>query len=294
MGRWRVPGSASGRLVAAAAALAVAHQLLFAGWWIDDAAITFSYARNLVNGDGLVPWPGGERVEGYSDPTWLLLIAAGLAVRLDPFVWAKILGAAFGVVTVVLVGRLAGELADEEDVPATSLAPVLLAGSAQFAIWSASGLENGLFGMLLVAGILGLLRELRTGGAPWSALAFLALVWTRPEGAMYAVVALAWSALVALRDRRGGWAVARWSLVVVVPSLALEGRSGCGPCPCGRISGPWGPGTPCGSSSSARWWWGSRCSVPGARPTTARSPAASSPTRSRRGSCSPCRSAATG
>ncbi len=220
MGRWKVPGSASARLVAAAAALAVAHQLLFRGWWIDDAAITFSYARNLVNGDGLVPWPGGERVEGYSDPTWLLLIAAGLAVGLDPFVWAKLLGAAFAVVTVLLVGRLAADLAEEADAPATSLAPVLLAGSAQFAIWSASGLENGLFGMLLVAGILGLLRELRTGGPPWSGLAFLALVWTRPEGAMYAVVALAWGILAS--RRRGPWPMARWSLVVIVPSVALE------------------------------------------------------------------------
>ena len=30
-------------------------------WWVEDAAISFSYARNLANGDGLVPFVGGRQ-----------------------------------------------------------------------------------------------------------------------------------------------------------------------------------------------------------------------------------------
>lgn len=45
----------------------------------DDAFISYRYAENLVNGNGLVYNPG-ERVEGYSNLGYTLLIAAGLLV----------------------------------------------------------------------------------------------------------------------------------------------------------------------------------------------------------------------
>jgi arabinofuranosyltransferase len=37
----------------------------------DDAMISMRYARNLANGDGLVWNPGGEKVEGYTNPLWV-------------------------------------------------------------------------------------------------------------------------------------------------------------------------------------------------------------------------------
>ena len=45
----------------------------FAGWVVDDAGITFSYARNLVLGYGLVAQPGAEPVEGFTSLSWCLL-----------------------------------------------------------------------------------------------------------------------------------------------------------------------------------------------------------------------------
>src|SRR5262245_15180176 len=42
----------------------------------DDAYISFRYARNLADGHGLVFNPGGERVEGYSNFLWVLILAA--------------------------------------------------------------------------------------------------------------------------------------------------------------------------------------------------------------------------
>src|SRR3954451_10285533 len=38
----------------------------------DDAMISMRYAKNLANGYGLVWNPGGERVEGYTNPLWVL------------------------------------------------------------------------------------------------------------------------------------------------------------------------------------------------------------------------------
>jgi hypothetical protein len=41
----------------------------------DDEMIGMRYAKNLVSGAGLVWNPGGERVEGFSNPLWLLYMA---------------------------------------------------------------------------------------------------------------------------------------------------------------------------------------------------------------------------
>ena len=41
----------------------------------DDAMISMRYAKNLSNGDGLVWNPGFERVEGFSNPLWMLYMA---------------------------------------------------------------------------------------------------------------------------------------------------------------------------------------------------------------------------
>ena len=41
----------------------------------DDAMISMRYAKNLANGYGLVWNPGGERVEGYTNPLWVFFMA---------------------------------------------------------------------------------------------------------------------------------------------------------------------------------------------------------------------------
>src|SRR5690348_14687575 len=46
-------------------------------WGSDDAYISYRYAHNLMQGYGLVYNPGGERVEGYSNLLYVLLIAPG-------------------------------------------------------------------------------------------------------------------------------------------------------------------------------------------------------------------------
>ena len=49
--------------------------LPFRNWTPDDAFISFEYARNLAEGNGLV-FNDGERVEGFSNLLWTLLLAA--------------------------------------------------------------------------------------------------------------------------------------------------------------------------------------------------------------------------
>ena len=42
----------------------------------DDANIFFVYARNIAAGHGFVYYPGGERVEGFTSPAWVIVCAA--------------------------------------------------------------------------------------------------------------------------------------------------------------------------------------------------------------------------
>lgn len=64
---------------------ATVHQAWFWGWYIEDAAISFAYARNWAEGEGLVAIPGGERLEGYSNATWVALLALFELLGIDGF-----------------------------------------------------------------------------------------------------------------------------------------------------------------------------------------------------------------
>jgi hypothetical protein len=207
------------------------HQSTRWTWFIDDAAICFAYARNLVEGHGLVPYPGGERVEGYSDPLYIALLAAFHAFGLDGFTVAKPLGLVFAAATGWLTWRLARRALPEHTArqgPGALVAPIALAASAQFAIWSASGLENGLFCLLLTAGLVRTLEEVDAHGQrgaavfPWSAVLFLLLAWTRPEGLLYAApsgAVFAWGTFTRTRDWRP---TLRWGVALAVPYAASE------------------------------------------------------------------------
>src|SRR2546422_6890197 len=66
---------------AAAATLAVATVRLRFG--IDDAFINFRFAENLAGGLGPV-FNAGERVEGYTTPAWVFLLAGLHRLRAPP------------------------------------------------------------------------------------------------------------------------------------------------------------------------------------------------------------------
>src|SRR3989442_4278247 len=66
---------------AAAATLAVATVRLRFG--IDDAFINFRFAENLAAGLGPV-FNAGERVEGYTTPAWVFLLAGLHRLRAPP------------------------------------------------------------------------------------------------------------------------------------------------------------------------------------------------------------------
>ncbi|NCG21534.1 MAG: hypothetical protein GWP91_21180 [Rhodobacterales bacterium] len=204
-------------------ALFCVHQVVYAEWFIEDAAITFTYARHAATGEGWTAYPGGPWVEGFSNPTWTALLAATDFIGPGPWMSAKLYGCLFGVLTLPMAFLWAKEVSGDRGLLPV-VAPLVLATSPQFAIWTASGLENALFGWLLALGSVELLREMRTHGTPWSALPFGLLSITRPEAAMYVAVAGILAFVLTFRERKGP-ALLRlivWTGLVLTPFLIYE------------------------------------------------------------------------
>jgi hypothetical protein len=183
------PAIVAGLIVATC--LAVAHHLWFWSWTIEDAAISYAFAQNIAAGHGPVPFPGGEFVEGYSNPTWVALLALLALVKIPPESAAAALQLVLGAAAVPLAFLLAQELTRWQRPALALFAAFVVATNSQLAHWGSSGLENALFVALLTSGLWLLARELRGASGVRSALPFLLLAGTRPEGVAYAAVAIA-------------------------------------------------------------------------------------------------------
>ena len=89
-------------LIALATLLLLGHSLLHARYTIDDAAISYVYARGLAHGQGWVFQPGSETVEGVTNLLWVVLLAGGARIGLDPHLLSKVLGLLAALATVWL------------------------------------------------------------------------------------------------------------------------------------------------------------------------------------------------
>ena len=167
-----------------AAALTIAVALRFQ-WKLDDAYITFSYAQNWVQGNGLV-FNVGERVEGYTCFLWVALSALGLYLGADIVWWSTTLGILSATGAVFAAGSLARELAPVRLRPATALSAVMVGAYPPLAWWAASGMETALFTCLLTTAMW---LHVRNGEASVMAPICLALAsMTRPEGLLLSVL----------------------------------------------------------------------------------------------------------
>lgn len=169
---------------------ALLHSLLFRTWIVDDAAISFAFAKNLAEGHGLTCQPGSPPVEGYSNPLWVLLFTPLMSLHLfDILITPKVLSALMVAATFIIVGRtLVSCLRCEWG--AAFVALLLTALNPSFIIWTHSGLENPLYVLFLsltmglaVVAVRSKLRDWRIALALGGLAAGAAL--TRPDGVIF-------------------------------------------------------------------------------------------------------------
>jgi arabinofuranosyltransferase len=165
-------------LLVAAILLCIAQSLYFE-WKPDDAYIAFVYARNWVDGHGLV-FNIGERVEGYTCFLWVALCALGRLTGADIPQWSTALGIGSALGTILVSYHLAHDLAPADSRVGAAGAALLVGTYPGVAWWASSGMETMLFTFLMTAAIW---RHVRDGARSVSAPVLLALLsLTRPEG----------------------------------------------------------------------------------------------------------------
>ena len=182
----------------AAAVLLLAHTAHF-DHFADDAYISLRYADNWLRGEGLV-FNVGERVMGYSNFLWVVLLATFGALGGPLVDAAQTLGLVFSLACVAVVSRHVA--ARTQGWLPAACAGLWLAASGPFALWAGAGLEGPLFAFALLIATLGAQRvaeleegeEIRTPlGVTCAALAIATL--TRPEGVGYAIALAIWLGL---------------------------------------------------------------------------------------------------
>jgi hypothetical protein len=122
----------------------------------DDAFITFRYAENFLNGHGLV-YNIGERVEGFTNFLWTIMMILGGRLGIDYVDFSQILGTAFGLGTIImlfLIGYLAeNRLPRKRRLFLAGLSCLILGGTYSFAYWTVAGLETAAFSFMVVSSL---------------------------------------------------------------------------------------------------------------------------------------------
>ncbi len=181
-------------------------------WVCDDAYITYRTVDNFVGGFGL-RWNVAERVQAFTHPLWMFLMAAFYAVTREEY-WTSLgLSVALSAATLWIALRR------------VALTPLMMAAGAgvlilskSFIEFSTSGLENPLTHLLLAA----FFAAFYNGAFAGRRVALLSLLaglgaLNRMDSILLFGPPLAWALLLFCRGTGGRWSV--WSSVT-----ALLGR----------------------------------------------------------------------
>ena len=209
--------------------LALLGGLAAVAWFLcDDAFISFRYARNLLEGHGLVFNPG-EYVEGYTNLLWVLELAALWKVLgIPPEQAAPWLSVACTVGVVAMLGVWLVRLPQLRHRWLVAwMAFGLLCSSATFAVWtSGGGLETRQFTLFIVVAVVCLsLWRSKRWGLVVASLSLALAAYTRPEGLLIGGLCIGWFALQSMADAgraRPDWRRLAWLAMPFVVLVAAH------------------------------------------------------------------------
>lgn len=215
-------------------------------WTCDDAFIVFRYARNLVDGLGLV-FNAGERVEGFTDFLWVLWMAPSFRLRVSPETWANFWSIAcylgtLGLLASAYIRRGKSLPGGVWPIPVATLAA---AAHSDWNIYATSGLETSAFTFFLVAGFFVLTRPiLSPHRAAAGGILFGVACLTRPDGLVPAAAAGVFVLFFSFAPLRAAASYAAGVLATCLPLVIF------------RLwyYGEWFPNTYYAKSASIAWY----------------------------------------
>lgn len=168
--------------------LSIAILYMNRDFYHDDSYITLRYARNFIDGSGIV-WNQNEYVQGYTNFFYLILISFFGRLGLDLVLASRIIGV-IALVCLPAILIFFGTAVDEKPRrPLWHLAGILVMTSAPMLVWSIGGLEGTLFSLLVASGCLLFLLALNKFTPYWfyaaSGCSFGLSFLTRPDGIVF-------------------------------------------------------------------------------------------------------------
>ena len=151
---------------------------------LDDAFITFRYARHLAEGLGPV-WNPGEAVEGYSNFLWMVLMAGVHKMGMDPVIASQALGVLCFGVNLWLIYQLGLHWLGNQRM---ALVAMVLSGMCfTMSAFATGGLETSLFGLEWSLAIWTYTRIREAHRPAWPGFLLLGILLgltqlTRPDG----------------------------------------------------------------------------------------------------------------
>jgi arabinofuranosyltransferase len=199
---------------------------------VDDSFISLRFSENFAQGQGFTFNPG-VRIEGFSNPLWVLLMAglSALGLNLSAGDWVLPLAAKLTSVLchLIIFGMIIRWAAKSKASPYALLGGMawLVAASVN-TIWAVSGMETTLHSLLLVwlaVSWSDLAGKSSLPASPTSlTIAMLLLVLSRPEGAMFGVVMLAlwwWQDRKSVGHTSLRWKTAAFSFIALIAAISV-------------------------------------------------------------------------
>lgn len=158
----------------------------------DDAFISFRYAHHLATGKGLV-WNPGEKIEGYTNFLWTLLMSLPVHLGKDPVGFSLALGILSFFLSLLFTYKLASLVFDSRNLGL--LTTLLLGTNYTFSAYATGGLETQFQAFLFTAAAYLLLLSISENLWSHARLLLLSLVLAaamlaRPDSAILVAVAI--------------------------------------------------------------------------------------------------------
>lgn len=197
-------------------AMLVLGSILVRNLWIsDDSFITMRVVDNFLHGYGLV-WNAGERVQVFTHPLWLFLLALFARFLRDPYyaLYIPSFVISLGAIYLLLERFAPGPRA-------ITLAVIALGGSMAFIDYSSSGLENPLTHLLVMLYLVVLFREDERSRRKLLRLSLLTALGAlnRLDAALLFLPGLAWQFWLCRREWRAALGIV---LAAFLPLVVWE------------------------------------------------------------------------
>ena len=171
----------------------------------DDAMVSMQYARNLANGYGLVWNAGGARVEGFTNPLWVVLMSL---VHLLPIGASKtslvvqIVAAGFLAANLYFVRRISLAISGGSEIVSLG-AVVLTATYLPLNFWGLEGMEVSALALIVSIALCQALLSLAERKFPiFLYLVLGASIWIRPDMVVPFVAIMLFLAVADAPNRR--------------------------------------------------------------------------------------------